>query len=349
MGPVTRRSASAALLLLVLLALLAGCERPRAPTLEQAEWAEFKQRFVRDGRVIDTGNEGISHSEGQGYGMLLAVAADDRDGFESMREWTFSTLQREDALLRWRYTPCSAADASCVSDDNNASDGDLLVAWALLRAHETWDRHLYRAQAQRILDAVEEQLVIQAQGYTLLLPGAEGFRHGDALTLNLSYWIFPALQAFAAQRPDGPWQALIDSGLRLIDAARFGEARLPPDWLELDAKGLRPSPRFPARYGYDAVRLPLYMHWAGLSPADDWQAFTALWQRDPVPAWVDLDNNSQAEYAWSAGMAAVASFIAPPSSGLAEKAARLAKDEPKDYYSHSLLLLTRLAAAERPQ
>ena len=34
-----------------------------------AEWQAFKTRFVSaDGRVIDTGNGNITHSEGQGYG-----------------------------------------------------------------------------------------------------------------------------------------------------------------------------------------------------------------------------------------------------------------------------------------
>ena len=42
-------------------------------------WRAYKARFVTaQGRVVDTANGLVSHSEGQGYGMLLAVAADDR-------------------------------------------------------------------------------------------------------------------------------------------------------------------------------------------------------------------------------------------------------------------------------
>src|SRR5436309_1896309 len=41
-------------------------------------WRSYKARFVTDqGRVVDTANGRISHSESQGYGMLLAVAAGD--------------------------------------------------------------------------------------------------------------------------------------------------------------------------------------------------------------------------------------------------------------------------------
>ncbi len=40
-----------------------------------SDWRLFIKRFLAsDGRVIDNGNGDISHTEGQGYGMLLAVA-----------------------------------------------------------------------------------------------------------------------------------------------------------------------------------------------------------------------------------------------------------------------------------
>ena len=50
---------------------------PLLGTLKDPEaWRAYKAHFVTEaGRVVDTANKGISHSEGQGYGMLLAVAA----------------------------------------------------------------------------------------------------------------------------------------------------------------------------------------------------------------------------------------------------------------------------------
>ncbi|SUB19146.1 Minor endoglucanase Y precursor [Pantoea agglomerans] len=36
-------------------------------------WETFKSRFVTsEGRITDTANNNVSHTEGQGYGMLLA-------------------------------------------------------------------------------------------------------------------------------------------------------------------------------------------------------------------------------------------------------------------------------------
>ncbi len=67
-GGVTRRQMFGAGL-----ALLAG--NPAQAETAQRAWSEFRTRFLTaDGRVVDTGNQGVSHSEGQGYGLLLAAA-----------------------------------------------------------------------------------------------------------------------------------------------------------------------------------------------------------------------------------------------------------------------------------
>jgi endoglucanase len=338
----------AALTLPVALAflLLASCDTGEPPRLKAGLWQDYAQRFVRNGRVVDTGNGGISHSEGQGYGMLLAVAARDRASVDALWAWTARVLQRPDQLLSWRYRPCASADASCVDDANNASDGDILVAWALLRAHDIWRDDAYRTAARALLDAIAAHLVVSWRDHRVLLPGETGFRHGDALTVNLSYWVFPALARFAHEDPEGPWQALIDSGRFLVEQARFGAAQLPPDWLQLDVEGWRISPRFPARYGFDACRIPLYAHWAGLEPDGGWQALYRLWQRESVPAWVDLDSDSSADFSWNRGMAAVADLLRAPGQGHSALPVPGAED---DYYSASLLLLSHLAAAEQRQ
>ena len=40
---------------------------------DTVNWEHFKLKFItEDGRVVDDGNNNMSHSEGQGIGMLLA-------------------------------------------------------------------------------------------------------------------------------------------------------------------------------------------------------------------------------------------------------------------------------------
>jgi endoglucanase len=94
---------------------------------ERAEWLSFRTRFIQpDGRVIDTANGGQSHSEGQGWGLLFAARFDDREMFDRINAWRLRVLRRKgDALHAWR---CRPGPAELVDDNNNATDGDLLIA-----------------------------------------------------------------------------------------------------------------------------------------------------------------------------------------------------------------------------
>jgi endoglucanase len=52
-------------------------------------WRIYADRFITaDGRVVDNANGNVSHSEGQGYAMLLAERLDDRDTFAKIWLWT---------------------------------------------------------------------------------------------------------------------------------------------------------------------------------------------------------------------------------------------------------------------
>src|ERR1043165_8046912 len=104
-----------------------GCSSPKTPG--DAEWTAYKARYVRaEGRVVDTSNGSVSHTEGQGYGMLLAVHYDDRQAFDEMWAWTRANLVRPDGLLSWRWRPDASGNGGKVDDANNATDGEILIA-----------------------------------------------------------------------------------------------------------------------------------------------------------------------------------------------------------------------------
>ncbi len=63
-------------------------------------WERYKARFMMpDGRIIDTANGNVSHTEGQGFAMLLAVANNDRP--------------RSTSCGSGRTTPCATSLTGC--------------------------------------------------------------------------------------------------------------------------------------------------------------------------------------------------------------------------------------------
>ncbi|RRV17406.1 endoglucanase [Pseudomonas saudiphocaensis] len=305
------------------------------------DWEQYRQRFMApDGRIKDTGNGDISHSEGQGWGMLFAVSSGDRESFDSLWSWTETTLRRQDvALFAWRYDP---AGSPPIADLNDASDGDVLIAWALLRAAQRWGDAGLLQKADEIRSAITQRLVRRIQGYTTLLAGIEGFDQPAGTVINLSYLVIPAFVEFDRYEPRGPWRELLNDAPRLLRLARFGSYQLPPDWLLLPDRG-RPYPAsgWPARFSFDAVRIPLYYRWGGLDKGEPelLRPFDRFWRSGGTqrpPAWIDLDSGEVAPYPISTGVAAIHAYL----TGASAPASPVAME---DYYSASLYLLTQLA------
>ena len=310
----------------------------------QRSWTTYKSQFVDAGRVIDTGNQGISHSEGQGYGLLFAVFANDKKQFKKIWRWTQQTLQRDDQLFSWQYTPTKQrkCDDSCITDSNNATDGDILIAWALLEAHQKWGVQAYLDQALTILDPIKTKLIKDKFGYQLILPGEFGFEQPDgSIQINLSYWVFPALDLFSDITNDPIWTDVYQSGVDLMKVSRFGDWQLPPDWAIISDDGITLNGALSSDYGYNACRLPIYLMLAKDNNETLIGPFLSFWSQEKIPATVNLKNGELAEYTYNTGMQAIAKAT---QSVINTKATALPEINDKtDYYSASLILLSQLA------
>ena len=319
---------------------------------QAAAWRSYKARFVTDqGRVVDTANGRISHSESQGYGMLLAVAAGDRDAFQRIWGWTRANLMvRDDALLAWRWEPDKRP---AVADMNDATDGDILVAWALVEAGEGWTDEGYRLAARRIaVDIARRTVLFRSEGLPLLLPAMSGFSaedRPDGPVVNLSYWVFPAFPRLAAVAPEFDWDRLVAAGRDLVLRARFGEAKLPTEWISMRGGQPQPATGFPPHFSYNAVRVPLYLAMAGIGERRAYEPFLALWA-EPDPAGLPIIETatgavagrmSEPGYAAIPALAACAVDGTPMPAGIQEPATT------DNYYPATLHLLALTAANMR--
>lgn len=226
----------------------------RSPALESGR--RFLDTYVRDGRVVRPEHDDDTVSEGQAYGMLIAVAVGDRDRFAAIWAWTSEHLRRDDGLLAWRW-----ADGRVV-DPMPAADADLDAAHALALAAERFGQPEYASEAVRLAEAILAHEVIDgAQGPVLVAgPWAR-----NEPWVNPSYASPAAFAAIDDLSDDPAWSTLDDGGRRVATGATAG-ADLPADWAVLRPDAIEPSgaPGGSADatpgHGYDAGRVAI--RWA---------------------------------------------------------------------------------------
>ncbi|WP_297209254.1 MULTISPECIES: glycosyl hydrolase family 8 [Thermodesulfovibrio] len=235
------------------------CQAASAEVLSEY-WSYYKRNFLsEDGRVIDIQSSSISHSEGQGYGMLLSVFFSDKETFDKLWRWTRDNLQvrNADSLFAWSWGKHFSGKWT-VLDYNNASDGDTLIAYALCLAGDKWKRQEYIEEAMKIIEVIKNLLVLKIDSSYYVLPAYYGFYRENEIIINPSYYILPAYRVFQAVGKDDFWGKLYGDSVRLLKKLSFGKYGLPPDWIVLKGDTFNFYSERPITFGFEAIRIPLY-------------------------------------------------------------------------------------------
>ncbi|MGX1789667.1 glycosyl hydrolase family 8 [Bosea sp. NPDC055332] len=327
-----------------LAATLLGLSSTAQAALPAGAWELYRQKFVTaEGRVVDDANGGISHSESQGYGLLLACLAGDRGSFASILSFTRTEfLIRDDGLAAWRWDPKATPR---VTDINNASDGDLLIAEALACAGTRWSVPAYTAAARQIARSLAKVALVKRGGETWLMPAAKGFseqERPDGPVINPSYWVFEAFPVLTRLTNDQGWMQAQASGLKLLDdlARRKTPAA---DWLSLKGEP-KPADGFPPQFGYNALRIPLYLLRAGLADKQRLEPFRQAWANGT--AVIDVPGGKPAEPLPDAGYRILAAAMAC-ALDRTPIPAELKTFQPTAYYPSTLHLLALSMLNER--
>ncbi|TGO06385.1 glycosyl hydrolase family 8 [Serinibacter arcticus] len=202
-----------------------------------------------DGRVVRRDQGGDTVSEGQAYGMLIAVALQDEETFAAVWGWTREHLQRPDGLLSWRWVD------GAVADDQPASDADLDAARALVLAGAAFDDPTYTDAATALGQAVLDRETAETGAGRILLAGP--WADDDPYQVNPSYPT-PVATRLLADLDDDPRWAELDEGMRAVVGELTGDGSLPPNWAQVDGDGRVEPVRGPdgsdVGFGYDAAR-----------------------------------------------------------------------------------------------
>lgn len=315
----------------------------------QEAWASWKALCLTpEGRVVDGFQDNVSHSEGQGYGLVLAAVFGDRATADLIMTWTAENLAvRPDSLLAWRWNPASEPP---VSDRNNASDGDLFYAWGLVLCAERDRRpELLEAATRIAADLIRRCSVAHPDGSArrLMLPGAAGFREEGVVVVNPSYYMPRAMADLARATGQTALDSLAADGQALISAL---SARGPvPDWVQISAAGTAPPPaQFSKNAGYEAVRVALFQIWSGLADGPAVRSWAAAAEAagpagGAVTVW-SLPDGAVLERSTHEGYAAVAALAGCASSGgFGAQMPAFTADQP--YYPATLHLMALVAQA----
>jgi len=223
-----------------------------------ASWDEYKARFLtEDGRVIDKKNCDISHSEAVGYAMYLAIKNDDMQSFEKIHTWYQNNLMKNKfGLISWKWGKDKRGEWH-VLDKNNASDGDLWIAYDNLLAYELTKNEKYKIEALDLMKNIKEKLLLKNKDHIYLLPGYYGYDREEVFEVNLSYYLFFIFDKFFELDHDPVWKKLKTDGIALLYSARCTPLHLHADWIEIEKKSQKISLSKNHMFGYDAIRIPL--------------------------------------------------------------------------------------------
>jgi len=314
-------------------------------------WQAWKTAYLQaDGRVVDRLQSNASHSEGQGYGMVLATEFADHEAFRQMLDWAEMSLAiRGDGLLAWRYLP-DAMDR--VPDRNNASDGDLFYAWALLRASRKFSDRSYLARATEIATVLAEKCILPSPadtGELLFVPAVHGFVHDNSTVVNPSYLMPLAMRELGAATGVSALTLAAQHGEALT--LRLAQEGLVPDWIKITRDGIAPAEGFSPNAGYEAMRIPLFLVWSGLHRHPAVQQMMRVYDRTvrpgtPVPTLIEPVSGVVLEASNDPGYRALAGLVS-----CAGRVGQIGADIPpfdptQPYYPATLQMFAMIAANE---
>jgi endoglucanase len=271
--------------------------------------------LAADGRVVDSLQQGSSHSESQSYGLLLAATVGDAAAFDLIDAWTMRHLAvRDDRLLAWRWLPDQSPN---VPDRNNASDGDLFHAWALVRAATTLDRPALVDRAAGIAQDLAAACILPHPNGTeavIFLPAASGFRRGEQVIVNPSYAMPLAMREIAAATGNQRFVRAADDSENLMTS--LSASGLVPDWVAIGPTGMAPAEGFSFNNGYEALRVAPFLVWSGRSDhsavaiqADAYRRATQIDVSAAIPTVMERTSGDVLERSPDPGYLAIATLL----------------------------------------
>lgn len=234
-------------------------------------WYRAYVTQAEHGTFVNTGTQEkpVALSESQGYGMLITVLAAQKGYIKEdqfMRLFHYYKANRisvENPLMKWRQ---EKTDSGWISHDkNNATDGDLDIAYALIQAEKIWPQSTekYGEAAILLLNAIKSYNYSQTTG--LLTVGNWATVDAKAEKIIRTSDIIPSyFKAFATYTKDPFWTQLEANSIDALEKmSQANQTGLLPDFAWVTGQTITPAKPYEVAdkndgyYAYNATRVPL--------------------------------------------------------------------------------------------
>jgi endo-1,4-beta-D-glucanase Y len=199
-------------------------------------------------------------SEAMGYGMLLSVAAGDQTAFDRLNSFRkalgaeYNKVYTSGGLMAWNSGNSCPPSASS-GNANNAPDGDLDAAMALVQASKRWPTGTYKNDALALIDGIWTNNIGTSGSNPYVGAGTVNLKDKS----YMSYWTLGYFQVFARFVTDATkqqnWKGLATRGYELLKTTQANSACSGefPESVQVDGTLWNGDP---CDFGYDSCRVP---------------------------------------------------------------------------------------------
>lgn len=213
-------------------------------------------------------------SESQGYGMIITVLSGEskvpsaKEDFKKLYYYYKNHLDSNTNLMSWKQ---DISNGTSINYNNNATDGDLYIAYSLIKAYELWNVKEYKTQAENILNDILKYNY--NSNYNILTVGNWVTVDSTSYNMFRSSDVIPMFfEKFYDFTNNKTWETINNSMLSYLNQESLKyKSGLVSDFIMVDSNGARlltDSEKINStdnQYSWNALRVPMQLSFGKLN------------------------------------------------------------------------------------
>jgi len=219
----------------------------------------YKKNIVQpDGRVVDWQNKQVTHTEGIGYSLFFSVKFSDKETFYKIFSWLKTNLPlNKNGLIPWLWGKGPLGKWE-ILDSNDATDGNLWIAYSLLLGYEKWGDEKLKIFAVKLIKNIKRFDIYRKNKCIFLLPASKYFVNNDSVIINPSYYAPFIFKKFYQYDKDVIWLKLINQSFKLWYFISITPYHLFPEWVKVDKRYCKVTD-ISGVMAFNAIRIPIWI------------------------------------------------------------------------------------------